>query len=79
MELIDHLDLQMYTQADTGAHVAHFEDGRKVQFEAQSHPLTSMTKYDYTTFITKVRTKYITELYFDDVHRSCKNQRAWLR
>ncbi|XP_022085207.1 probable flavin-containing monoamine oxidase A isoform X2 [Acanthaster planci] len=54
MQLIDQLDLQIYTQAETGAHLAHFGDGRKVQFEAQTHPLSSMTRYDYTTFITKV-------------------------
>ena len=55
LQLIDKLDLQMYTQAETGLHLAHFDDGRKVQFEAQLHPLSSMAKIDYNTFISKVQ------------------------
>ncbi|XP_038063502.1 probable flavin-containing monoamine oxidase A [Patiria miniata] len=54
MQLVDQLDLQMYTQTDAGTHLAHFDDGRKVAFEALTHPFSSMTKLDYTTFISKV-------------------------
>ncbi len=55
MQLADEFDLQTCTQTETGAHFAHFADGRKVKFETEpGHPLSSLGKMDYNTFITKV-------------------------
>ena len=54
LQLTDKLELQMYTQPDNGAHLAYFEDGRKVQFEGQAHPLSALGRFDYSTFVSKV-------------------------